>query len=273
MTTRSFGVGPVAAADPPPAGAGRRALAGAAWLAALVAALVLLHSLGSGQLSTPPLLDRSALQDWLDERDAVVAAFALVRLLGLALAWYLLAVTVLGLAARLSRIPGLVRLADLATVPAVRRVLGTIAGVGLTASAASLMAAEMLPHEAPPAIEAVDLADAPVVLERLPNGSDVILRRVPLVEDGTATMRVEDASVPAAAREWTVQPGDHLWHVAEATLADAWGRAPSDAEVAPYWTVVVEANRARLVDPGNPDLVHPGLVVTLPEPPPAPPAG
>ena len=59
-------------------------------------------------------------------------------------------------------------------------------------------------------------------------------------------------------------------HLAEATLAQVWGRRPTDAEVAPYWRTVVEANRRRLVDPANPDLIRPGQVFTLP-PTPAPP--
>lgn len=250
---------------------GRRLLAGGAWILALVAIIWLLARLGSGSLSTPPLLDRSALQLWLDDRDAVTVAFAVVRLIGLVLAWYLLVVTVVGLAARLSRIPALVRLSDLATVPAVRRVLGAIAGVGLTASAASLMAASLLPDQAPAQAEGGDVGER-VVLERLPDGSEVVLRRLP-DDEGTATMRVEGAAeqAPPAAREWTTAPGDHFWHISEATLAEAWGRTPSEAETTPYWSQVVEANRPLLSDPGNPDLIFPGQVFRLPEPPPAPP--
>ncbi|WCO65607.1 hypothetical protein PO878_13970 [Iamia majanohamensis] len=275
-TRRMATTGPRPAPEPPPPADPllRRALIGVAWIVALVAIILLLGRLGSGQLSTPPLLDRSALQDWLATRDAVTVAFALVRLVGLVLAWYLLVVTALGLAARISRIPALVRLADLATVPAVRKVLGAIAGVGLTASAASLMAANLLPDRAPAEAGATDVGSR-MVLERVPDGSDVILRRLP-DQDGTSTMRVEEApgqEAPEQAptpREWTAAPGDHLWHIAEATLTDAWGRAPSDAELAPYWESVVETNRPRLSDPGNPDLVFPGQVFRLPEPPPAP---
>ncbi len=159
-----------------------------------------------------------------------------------------------------------------------RKVLGAIAGVGLTASAASLMAASLLPDQAPAQAD-VDDVGARVVLERLPDGSDVILRRLP-DEDGTSTMRVEEAPgeeapgeevpEPASPREWTTAPGDHLWHIAEATLTDSWGRAPTDAELAPYWEQVVEQNRALLSDPGNPDLIFPGQVFRLPAPPPVP---
>lgn len=279
--TRPFAAG---GATPPPATVGRPAAAwrrialGVAWVAVLVAILVLLDRLGSGSLSTPPLLDRPALQDWLETRDAVTVAFALVRLVGMVLAAYLLVVTVVGLLARATRVPALVRLADLATVPAVRRVLGTVAGVGLTASAASLVAANLLPDDAPRAPAGAELVDTRVVIERLPDAGDTILRRLPdQGDDGSSTLRIDDGTSEEqapAAREWVARPGDHLWHVAEATLAAEWGRPPTDAEVAPYWTAVIEANRGVLVDPSNPDLIHPGQTFTLPSPPPPPaPAG
>lgn len=249
----------------------RRALAGGAWVAALVATLVALHALGSGSLSAPPVLDRGALRAWLDHRGALAAAFALVRLVGMGLAGYLLAVTGLGLAARLSRVPALIRLADAATVPAVRRVLGAVAGVGLTASTTTLLATDGLPRWGAP--EGVGRAGAPVVIERLADRADVVLRRLPAGEDGTATMEVEEEETggPDAPRRWRTEPGDHLWGVAEAALARAWDRVPTEAEVAPYWAAVVEANRVRLLDPANPDLIHPGQVFHLPPPPPAPP--
>lgn len=252
----------------------RRLLSAAAGIGGLVAVILLLGRLGSGPLATPPLLDRAELRRWLDERDAVVVAFAAVRLVALGLAWYLLVVTVLGLAARLSRVPALVRLADLATVPAVRRLLGAVAGVGITASAGALAAAQLLPDRVPGGAGATGPAGTQVVvLERLPDGEDVVLHRLPPDEDGTATLDIEEspAEVPPAGgapATWTAQPGDHLWHVAEATLAGAWGRAPADGEVARYWTGLVEANRDVLADPSNPDLIHPGQVFRLPDPPP-----
>jgi hypothetical protein len=87
--------------------------------------------------------------------------------------------------------------------------------------------------------------------------------------DGTDTMRVvEDRPPPpAAARMWTIRPGDHFWHVAEAVLVADWGRPAGDAEIATYWRTLVDHNRSRLVDPGNPDLVYAGQEVELPSPP------
>ena len=63
---------------------------------------------------------------------------------------------------------------------------------------------------------------------------------------------------------WTVRPGDHLWGIASATLRHRLGRAPTDAEVEPYWRRLIDLNRSRLVDPGNPDLIFPTQVFDLP---------
>ena len=67
------------------------------------------------------------------------------------------------------------------------------------------------------------------------------------------------ASVPPPAPAlpprgtWVVQPGDHLWSIAERS-------APGD--MLRYWLALVEANRDRLADP---DLVLPGQVLVLPD--------
>jgi nucleoid-associated protein YgaU len=66
-----------------------------------------------------------------------------------------------------------------------------------------------------------------------------------------------------------VQPGDHLWAIAEGELHRAWGRPPSDRKIDPYWRTLVEQNRNRLHDPSNPDLLFPGDRITVPSPPPA----
>lgn len=286
--------------EPDAVPAARRVLVILAWMAALVATIWGLGKLGTGALSPPPLRDGGDLQRWLDGRDAVTTAFALVRLLGLALAWYLVAVTVLAVVARASRIPALVRLADVTTIPAVRRVLTAVAGAGLTASATSFMAASQLPGAQPGSSPAVGSVHGAVVLERLADRSEVVLRRLPdqeeeeEEEEGTATMRVDDGEgddvppdpappdpappdpappdpAPAAPHQWRVVAGDHLWHIAESTVGADWGRVPTEAEVTPYWSAVIDANRATLVDPANPDLIIPGQVLVLPDVPPAPP--
>lgn len=62
----------------------------------------------------------------------------------------------------------------------------------------------------------------------------------------------------------TVQPGEHLWEIAEGTLEAALSREASDAEIDPYWREVVEQNRADLPDPSNPSVLYSGHIVRLP---------
>ena len=64
-----------------------------------------------------------------------------------------------------------------------------------------------------------------------------------------------------AGERWIVEPGDHLWAIAEATLADRGGPS-GEAEIAVYWREVIAVNRATIGP--DPDLIHPGTVLTLP---------
>lgn len=61
-----------------------------------------------------------------------------------------------------------------------------------------------------------------------------------------------------------VEPGDHFWAIAETTLAEAWGRAPSDSEITPFWADLVELNREALLPPEDPNLIYPEQQFTLP---------
>ena len=68
---------------------------------------------------------------------------------------------------------------------------------------------------------------------------------------------------PESVDEWVIEPGDHLWQVAEETVTELWGSA-DPADVTSYWLTLIETNRSRLVDPDNPDLVYPGQRFVLP---------
>ena len=94
-------------------------------------------------------------------------------------------------------------------------------------------------------------------------------RRVADAEAATPPVQAL-AAAPAVAAEVTVQSGDNFWDLAEGQLTEAWGRAPTDAEVVPHWQALVETNRQSLVPPGDPDLIHPGQVFSVPTPPAAP---
>jgi hypothetical protein len=85
-------------------------------------------------------------------------------------------------------------------------------------------------------------------------------------EPTASTPTTSTDSTPMAAT-WTIAPGDHLWHVATATLEAQWARPPTNAEILAYVHALIERNRDVLVVRDNPDLVLPGQVFTLPEVP------
>ncbi|QBI20043.1 hypothetical protein ER308_11050 [Egibacter rhizosphaerae] len=333
------------------------------WVAVLLGALLLFHGLGRGPLGAPPLADPEGLAQWFATRGPAEALMAVLRLLVLALAWYLLGVTTVGVVARLARMVRLVRCADALTVPPVRRLLQGALGLGLATAAVAgvtVPGASPAPQERGEAAVLVAAQDVAGVVVDGPRddaadedpdagsapgpgsapgtSSDIGSPPLPgedpgvLPEAGTGgTFEVEsgeheatgspgsgnggkasedgderpeagevgerpeageaDESNDGNDREggdgepggqpgtdggeegdavWRVEPGEHLWAIAEAALADAWDSPPSDGDVHAYWQCLLEENRSALPDPGNPDLVYPGVELTLPPLPDAP---
>ncbi|HET6874078.1 MAG TPA: hypothetical protein VFH70_04830 [Acidimicrobiales bacterium] len=63
---------------------------------------------------------------------------------------------------------------------------------------------------------------------------------------------------------WTVSEGDSFWSIAEVAWRRANGSEPAPHELASYWLAVVDANRSRLLRPGDPEMLVPGQVLVLP---------
>jgi hypothetical protein len=112
------------------------------------------------------------------------------------------------------------------------------------------------PALGPPRVSAVALDDEPVV--RAPAETVPIPRSAPAP---TATPAPSEPADPRA--RVVVGPGDNLWLIARASLAHAFGRRPNDADVARYWHAVIAQNRSTLRS-GDPSLIFPGEIVTLP---------
>lgn len=269
----------------------------AAWMAALVVALVAFTAMGTGPLAAPALTEPGSWSEWAHGRDAVVATAALLRLVVLALAWYLLGVTAVGAVARLARLTAMVRVADSLSLPVVRHMLQASLGVGLvTAVAVSstplagsragadpvLAAADHevvqadtlapprmrpLPSQQVPAPTTPHPDDTPPIVDLTPSdlrpGVDSHDSDDPVPPDGQATP--PPAGEAADATTVTVRPGDHLWSIAERHLAARHGHVPAEREVIQYWRRLIEANRDLLVDPANPDLILPGQQFGLPD--------
>lgn len=199
-------------------------------VAALVAVGVLLAS-GDGALAPPRSLGDFAA--WIEDRGAVTAALALLRLAALVVAGGLAAVVALAV---LARAVGAVHVAS---------VLARLLPFGVAVSLAS-------PAGGVPAQQ-----DGTATMSVLPDDE---------AQPTTTTVAVPSpAPAPTTPQvdEWVVAPGESFWSIAEDVLADALGREPSDGEIVPYWRGLIEANRDRLLSP-NPDLIRPGQVFLVP---------
>lgn len=241
----------------------RRLLVLVGWATGLVAVLLVLHASGRGGLAGPVLAEPSTWGDWAARRTPPEAAMAVLRLVAIGLAWYLLAATTLGVAARVLGGARTVELADLVAVPLVRRVVQTGIGVGLAGSVlAAAGAGTAVEPGLPTAADVALAAGAPT--DASPAGAPVA-GRLPVVERAGPAAAPAPAPVPVAASAppstYVIERGDHLWSVADRLLTDALGRRPVEREVIGYWKALIEANRQVLPDP---DLVHAGLVIELP---------
>ena len=337
-----------------------------AWIGVLALVTVALQHLGRGSLAGPPVSPRTWAA-WFAGRDPLVASFALLRLAALALAGYLLTVTLLGTATRVLRLARLAAAIDLATLPSVRRIVESAAGVGLALSTTIVaFAGSTVAHASVPPRDTGTMVTAPApgatgdvssqvpILRRLPGpgivgsssrGDAPVLRRLTVPSSPATTSPAPtspaptspatsvsprgqatpadtrigvaddrgpvlhalpdqpapamksltespsaDAAAPPVLR-WispdppavqtptipattipvgatpitvTLRPGDHLWLVAERALTAADHQQPTNARIEHYWRALIDANRDRLADPANPDLVYAGQILLLP---------
>ncbi len=268
----------------------RRSARTASWLLFVGLCACALHIAGTGRLAPPPA-SAGGLLDWVDARTPFAAAVGLVRLAAEATAWYVLAVSVVRVSAAWSGGAALVRVADALTLPVLRGVLSTTMGVGLVVTPTLAPAVSPGAAVAGASLTGDDVSGARV-------GGTATMRPVTQAPPevgrptGTATMRPHisardetepddgdpDDTVPApagpaarapVASTWTVDRGECFWSIAADIVAQHRGRAVSDADVAQYWRRLIEVNRSRLVDPDDPDLLHPGQVLEVPAPDPA----
>lgn len=85
---------------------------------------------------------------------------------------------------------------------------------------------------------------------------------VTAADNRPAELRTAEAADDPGAETWIVEAGDHLWAIAAETVADRTGHT-DDESVGAYWQRLIEANRHIVGD--DPDLIHPGQVIELPE--------
>ncbi len=277
-------------------GRARRSLTGL--VAGEIVAVVALHRLGGVDGFAIP---RHDVVEWLRATPSEDVLLAGVRLAALVAAWWLLASTLVYVAARLAHLHGAARALGWATLPCVRRWVDGLAAASIVAAGAigvaGPAAADPPPASTPappPVVVELDHRDRPVPTDQPPvtvrsgRTGDTApstappreTRPVPLPPSTTVPDAPPTTPAPAAppalhtpppvpslaGAPHTVVPGDHLWSIAADHLATISGGQPADltaADIAPYWLRVVELNQSRLRS-GNPNLVYPGEVVDLP---------
>jgi hypothetical protein len=122
------------------------------------------------------------------------------------------------------------------------------------------------PALGPPRVSAVVVDDEPVV--RAP---ETPARETPAPVETAPIPRTAPAPAPTPSTpplstrrsRVVVAPGDNLWLIARASLTDALGGRPHDADVERYWHALIAQNRSTLRS-GDPSLIFPGEIVTLP---------
>lgn len=267
-------------------------LAGVVGFAAAAAGL--LHRLGA---LAPFQVAWGDLAGWAAARPPETVVVAGLRLLGLAMAYWVLAGSGVYVAARVSGLPAAVRAVRWAALPPVRRladraVAAAVASSGLLASPAA--AADVAPPPAVEVYEPTPAGDSVATPEMSPAGIPLPAAPTPVAPtvaperepdtpvatgeqprghtDGGEEDSGSSTSVAAAAADadegtsHTVAPGDHLWGVAQQRLAAAWGREPTTAETAAYWREVV-AKVTPTLSSGDPNLIYPGETFDLPPTP------
>jgi len=159
---------------------------------------------------------------------------------------------------------------------ALTRAVGVVAGLGAaisvssttgTAGATSDSGGEEVGERSPAATPVLELLDAPTGTTAA-SGSPVATPVEQRSADRPAPPAGPAPTTPAGAvnRIHVVQPGEHLWQITTDHLRFTTGGWPDDREVVDAWLRLIEVNRDRLVDPDDPDLIHPGLELVLPGP-------
>jgi len=252
-------------------------------LVALVAAaaLVGLLAAGRGPIGTPPTGSWSEVEAWYELAGPVPATMQLVRGLAVAGAVWILFASVLQLLASLRVGRSLARVAD-AVSP---RLLQQAAHLSIAAGLAVPSAAGTPPPSDPPGTAVMEVLEAgeddvsttttaPAAITVPPTTAPPTT--APATSTTTSPGAPPDPRPPVAppapvaadpvGEEIVVLAGDSFWSIAADVLAEARGRGVTDREVQEYWRRLIHANRARLVEPGNPDLLLPHQRLVRPQP-------
>ena len=242
--------------------------------------------------STPwPSTDPSAFLDWWERHGTATAAITLLRIVGTTLAGWGIFIGTAGLLASI-RPSGLLHGVWRRITPSSFRQILAASAITITLAAPTVASASTQGVQARIVLEdlgaledprqnieaarftpvltdlgplTVEMSSEPTA-ETMPPYSDTTASR--LADSGDASPADSGDASPASdsrgtsdAQHWTVTEGDHLWKIAMKTLRGQ-GYETEPAAVVDYWHQLIDANSEILN--GNPDLIHPGTVLTLP---------
>lgn len=239
-----------------------------AWTAATVGAGWALVVLGETQALS---VDWSDPVGWLRSAPLDIALAAAGRLAGLAMVTWVAASSLAYAAARLAGVG--THSVDWLSIGPIRRLVDALLAGSLVASTSLGPSAALATVDHPPPATSVETVEevSPAYVP-IPAGWP---NRVPSADPpagpapASTPTDTEESGPPAPSTGPTTvvaTPGDHLWGLAESRLREVRDRTPSESEVASYWAATVALNRPRLTS-GDPDLIHPGEEILLPEVP------
>ncbi len=200
--------------------------------------------------SNPASASWSDLDFWYRSVGPGAATLAAVRVGALAVALCLLVVCVLQLVSERSVGRSLRPIADRVVPAALRRFAGVSLSAGLLV--------------APPLVDGGGDAPGTASMRPMPDEAtsttSVTATTDPVAPASPATPVVGEPSLD----HYVVSRSESFWSIAADRMGEALRRSPTDSEVLAYWERLIDANRLRLVDPGNADLLFAGQLLTLP---------
>jgi nucleoid-associated protein YgaU len=191
---------------------------------------------------------------WWESIGTASATMSILRTAAIGFAAWILVVSAFGAFAAVVHWRPALRVWHLATPAAIRRLALASAVLAGASTPTGTLAADP-----PPLLHDLGPADT----EPGPEPALLVDLGPAAVAPAPSTVVRSDAAdgAPPKADEWVVERGDHLWRVAEETLGER-GEATTDAAVARYWRELIALNRGAIGP--DPDLIHPGTVLTLP---------
>ena len=239
-----------------------------------VAAITVLHGLGNHRWLQVPW---NELPAWIETAPVEDVVAALLRSVALVIAYWIAGSTVIYTAARLTKMPALVRATARTTLPQIRRVVDRAIAVPVTTAALSAPLSPALGADlanqapTPPETIVYQISDQGVPIPQNLESPESTLIVPPGVDGAGYTPRPaggvnmgQDLGVPAEAISYQVVAGDNLWTIAAHHLTAVSTEQDVDvAETVVYWRRVIEANTPRLRS-GDPNLIYPGETIVLP---------